>query len=38
MERAAESKYSSHAGVKPTPDERGRVNQVLSRLASQYAK
>ncbi len=38
LERAAESKYSSHAGVKPTPDERERVNQVLSRLASQYAK
>ena len=38
QERAAESKYSFHAGVKPTPDERGRVSQVLSRLASQYAK
>ena len=38
QERAAESKYSSHAGVKPTPDERGRVSQVLFRLASQYAK
>lgn len=38
LERAAESKYSSHAGVSPTLDERGRVNQVLSRLVSHYAK